>query len=105
MARPAMRMELPTSTIRVGTARRVEVRFRHVVDVRENGALQVAVKRALVLATANLVLAMSLLLLTVLLCLTLYATKIGLALVFVGPVAVRQARAVQYVLKKREIKF
>ena len=73
--------------------------------VRENGAVRLAVKRALLLAAANLVFTMGLLLLTLLLFLGLYVTKIGLALVFVGPVAVLQTKAVQYLLKKRGIEF
>jgi uncharacterized membrane protein YesL len=73
--------------------------------VRENGALRLAVKRALLLAAAHLVFTMALLLVTLLLFLGLYATKIGLALVFVGPVAVLQTKAAQYLLKKRGIEF
>ena len=73
--------------------------------VRENGAVRLAVKRALLLAAADPVFTMALLLLTLLLFLGLYATKIGLALVFVGPVAVLQTKAVQYLLKKRGIEL
>jgi hypothetical protein len=73
--------------------------------LRENGALRLAVKRALLLTAAHLVFTMGLLLVTLLLFLGLYVTKIGLALVFVGPVAVLQTKAVQYLLKKREIEF
>jgi uncharacterized membrane protein YesL len=73
--------------------------------VRENGALRVAVERALLLTAAHLVFTMGLLLVTLLFFLGLYATKIGLALVFVGPVAILQTKAVQYLLKKRGIDF
>jgi uncharacterized membrane protein YesL len=73
--------------------------------VRENGALRLAVKRALLLVAANLVFTMGLLLLTLLFFLALYVTKIGLALLFVGPVAVLQTKAVQYLLKKQGIEF
>jgi uncharacterized membrane protein YesL len=73
--------------------------------VRESGAVRLAVKRALLLAAAHLVFTMALLLLTLLLFLGLYVTKIGLALVFVGPVAVLQTKAVQYLLKKRGIEL
>lgn len=73
--------------------------------VRENGALRLAVKRALLLAAAEAVFTMGLLLVTLVFFLGLYATRIGLALLFVGPVAILQTRAVQYLLKKREIEF
>ncbi len=73
--------------------------------VRENGALRLAVKRAFLLAVAEPLFTMAVLLITVLLFLGLYATRIGLALVFVGPVAVLQTKGVQYLLKKREIEF
>jgi len=73
--------------------------------VRENGAVRLAVKRALLLAIAHPVFTMALLLVTLLLFIGLYATRIGLAIVYVGPVAVLQTKAVQYLLTKREIEF
>jgi uncharacterized membrane protein YesL len=73
--------------------------------VLENGALRLAVKRALLLVAAHPVFTVSLLLLTLLFFLALYVTRIGLALIFVGPVAVLQTKAVQYLLKKRGIEF
>ena len=73
--------------------------------VRENGAVRLAVKRAFLLAVAHPLFTMGLLLLTLLLFIGLYATRIGLAIVYVGPVAVLQTKAVQYLLSKREIEF
>lgn len=73
--------------------------------VRENGALWLAVKRAFLLTAAEPLFTIAILLLTILLFLGLYATRIGLALVFVGPVAIVQTMAVQYLLKKRDIEF
>jgi uncharacterized membrane protein YesL len=73
--------------------------------VRENGALRLAVKRAFLLAAADPLFTMAVLLITVLLFLGLYVTRIGLALVFVGPVAVLQTKAVQHLLAKRKIEF
>jgi len=73
--------------------------------VREKGALRVAVKKAFLLAVAHPVFTMALLLITMLFFLGLYATRIGLAMVYVGPVAVLQTKAVQYLLKKRGIEF
>jgi len=79
--------------------------YLFVFFVRENGAVRLAVKRAFLLAAAHPIFTMGLLLVTLLLFIALYATRIGLALVFVGPVAVLQSKAVQYLLKKREIEF
>jgi uncharacterized membrane protein YesL len=79
--------------------------YTFVFFVRENGAVRPAVKRALLLAAAHLVFTMALLVITLVYFLGLYATKIGLALVFVGPVAILQTKAVQYLLKKRGIEF
>jgi uncharacterized membrane protein YesL len=73
--------------------------------VRENGALRLAVKRAFLLAAADPLFTMAVLLITVLLFLGLYVTRIGLALVFVGPVAILQTKAVQHLLAKRKIEF
>lgn len=73
--------------------------------VRENGAVRLAVKRAFLLAAAHAVFTMGLLLVTLLFFLALYATRIGLALVYVGPVAILQTKAVQYLLSKRGIEF
>jgi uncharacterized membrane protein YesL len=66
--------------------------------VREHGALWTSIKRATVLALTNPLYTFVLLLLTLLYFAGLYATKIGLALVFVGPVAVLQTKAVQHLL-------
>ena len=73
--------------------------------VRENGALRAAVKKAFLLATSNLVFTMALLLFTLLYFLALYATRIGLAIIFVGPVAVMQSKAVQHLLARHGIEF
>lgn len=73
--------------------------------VREDGALRASLKRAFLLAISNPVFTFVLLLLTLLYFLALYATKIGLAIVFVGPVAVLQSKAVQQLLASRGVEF
>jgi uncharacterized membrane protein YesL len=73
--------------------------------VREDGALWASIKRAFLLAISNPIFTFVLLLLTLLYFLALYATRIGLAIVFVGPVAVLQSKAVQQLLASRGVEF
>jgi len=73
--------------------------------VREDGALRASLKRAFLLAISNPVFTFALMLLTLLYFLALYVTKIGLAIVFVGPVAVLQSKAVQQLLASRGVEF
>lgn len=73
--------------------------------VREDGALWTSLKRAFLLAISNPIFTFGLLPLTLLYFLALYVTKIGLAIVFVGPVAVLQSKAVQQLLGSRGVEF
>ena len=73
--------------------------------VREDGALWTSLKRAFLLAISNPIFTFGLLPLTLLYFLALYVTKIGLAIVFVGPVAVLQSKAVQQLLASRGVEF
>jgi len=73
--------------------------------VREDGALWTSIRRAFLLAVSNPVFTFELLLLTLLYFLALYMTKIGLLIVFAGPVAVVQSKAVQHLLARRGIEF
>jgi len=73
--------------------------------VREDGALWTSLKKAFLLAISNPIFTFVLLLLTLLYFLALYVTKIGLAIVFVGPVAVLQSKAVQQLLASRGVEF
>jgi len=79
--------------------------YLFVFFVRENGALRTALRKSYLLSGANLLFSLTLMLFTLLWFLGLYATKIGLALLFVGPVAVMQTRAVQYLLSAHKIEF
>jgi len=63
--------------------------------VREDGALWVSVRRAFLLAASNILFSLGLLLLILLYFLGLYVTRIGLLLLFAGPVAVFETKAVQ----------
>jgi len=71
--------------------------------VKEEGALWLAVKRAFLLVASHWLFSMGLMLLTLLYFLALYATRIGLAMLFVGPVAVLQTNAVRYLLALHEL--
>jgi len=73
--------------------------------VREQGGVPAAIRKAYLLAMTNLLFTMTLLLITLFYFALLYATRIGLAMIFVGPVAVLQTRAVQFLLAKKEIEF
>lgn len=79
--------------------------YAWVFFVRENGALWLSIKKAFFLSASNIPFSLSLLLLTLLYFLGLYATKIGLAIVFVGPVVMFQTRAVQQLLTQNGIEF
>jgi uncharacterized membrane protein YesL len=71
--------------------------------VREHGVLWTSLKRAILLALTNPLHTFVVGLLTMLYFVGLYATKIGLALVFVGPVAVLQTKVVQHLLAERGV--
>jgi uncharacterized membrane protein YesL len=73
--------------------------------VRESGALWTAIKRAFLLVLSNPLFTFGLLLFTLLYVLALYLTKIGLLIIFVGPVAVLQSKAVQHLLARRGVEF
>ncbi|MGQ9492289.1 MAG: DUF624 domain-containing protein [Anaerolineae bacterium] len=73
--------------------------------VRENGALWPSIKKAFLLAISDIVFTVALTLFVILYFVALYATRIGLVMLFVGPVAVLQSKAVQYLLTKRGIEF
>lgn len=73
--------------------------------VRENGALWPSIKKAFLLAISDIVFTVALTLFVILYFVALYATRIGLVILFVGPVAVLQSKAVQYLLTKRGIEF
>jgi len=73
--------------------------------VRENGALWTSLKRATLLALTNPLHTFAVLLLTLLYFAGLYATRVGLALVFVGPVAVLQSKTVQQLLERQGVEF
>jgi len=73
--------------------------------VREHGRLWTSLKRATLLALTNPLYTFVLLLLTLLYLAGLYVTKVGLALVFVGPVAVLQTKAVQQLLAAQGVEF
>ncbi len=79
--------------------------YAFVLFVKENGALWAAVRKSFLLAASNLVFSLALLLLTLLYFLALYATKIGLAILFVGPVAIYQTRAVQQLMTRHGVEF
>jgi hypothetical protein len=79
--------------------------YLFVFFVRENGRLWPALRKSFLLLGANLPFSLALMMLTLLWFLGLYATKIGLALLFVGPVAVMQTRAVQCLLGEHKIEF
>jgi len=73
--------------------------------VRERGELWTSLKRATLLALTNPLYTFVLLLLTLLYFAGLCATRVGLALVFVGPVAVLQTKAVQQLLAAQGVEF
>lgn len=73
--------------------------------VRENGALWLSIKKAFLLAIAEMPFTLVLMLFTFLYFVGLYATRIGLLILFIGPVAILQSKAVQYLLAKRGIEF
>ena len=79
--------------------------YLFVFFVRENGALWIAVKKSYLLCAANVLFSLALMLFALLWFLGLYATRIGLALLFVGPVAVMQTRAVQHLLTTHQVEF
>ena len=79
--------------------------YAFVFFVRENGALWTSVKRAFLLVASHIFFSLALLLLTLLYFLGLYVTRIGLAIIFVGPVAVMQTKAVQHLLTAGGIEF
>lgn len=76
-----------------------------VLFVRERGSLQLAVRKAYLLAVSNLIFTMAVLMITLFYLLALYVTRIGLAIIFVGPVAILQTRAVHFLLRKQGIEF
>jgi hypothetical protein len=73
--------------------------------VRENGVLWPSIKKAFLLAVSEFLFTLVLMLFTFLYLAGLYVTRIGLAILFVGPVAILQSKAVQYLLAKRGIPF
>ncbi len=73
--------------------------------VRENGALWLSVQKAFLLAVAEMPFTLVLMLFIFLYFAGLYVTRIGLVILFVGPVAILQSKAVQYLLAKRGIAF
>ena len=77
--------------------------YAFVFFVKEDGVLWLAVKRAFLLVASHLLFSMGLMLLTLLYFLGLYATRIGLAMLFVGPVAVLQTSAVRHLLARYKI--
>jgi uncharacterized membrane protein YesL len=79
--------------------------YAFVFFVRENGALWTSVKRAFLLVASHIFFSLALLLLMLLYFLGLYVTRIGLAIIFVGPVAVVQTKAVQHLLTAGGIEF
>ncbi len=79
--------------------------YAFVFFVKEGGALWLAVKRAFLLVASHLLFSMGLMLLTLLYFLGLYATRIGLAMLFVGPVAVLQTGAVRHILAAHKIEL
>nr|MBC7244077.1 DUF624 domain-containing protein [Chloroflexota bacterium] len=79
--------------------------YAFVFFVRENGQFWPAIKKAFLLAISDIVFTAVLMLFVFLYFIALYATRIGLAILFVGPVAMLQSKAVQYLLTKRGIAF
>lgn len=73
--------------------------------VRENGAFWPSIKGAFLLAVSEMPFTIVLMLLTFLYFIGLYVTRIGLAILFVGPVAILQSKAMQYLLAERDIPF
>lgn len=73
--------------------------------VRENGALWSSIKKAFLLAIAEIPFTLMLMLFTFLYFASLYVTRIGLFILFIGPVAILQSRAAQWLLAKRGIEF
>ncbi|MGC8787694.1 MAG: hypothetical protein ACP5Q1_09755 [Anaerolineae bacterium] len=57
------------------------------------------------MAVSEMPFTIGLMLFTFLYLMGLYVTRIGLAILFVGPVAILQSKAVQYLLAKRGIPF
>jgi len=73
--------------------------------VRGDGGVLATIRKAYLLAMSNLLFTMTLLLVTLLYFLGLYVTRIGLALLFVGPVALLQTKGVQLLLTRKGIEF
>lgn len=73
--------------------------------VKEDGALWPAIKKAFLLTASNLPFSLALLALTLLYFLGLSVTRIGLAIVYFGPVAVFQSKAVQHLLAAHGLEF
>lgn len=76
-----------------------------VLYVRGDGGVLATIRKAYLLAMSNLLLTMTLLMLTLLYFLALYVTRLGLVIIFVGPVALLQTKAVQLLLTRRGIEF
>ncbi|HNR96929.1 MAG: hypothetical protein BWY10_00272 [Chloroflexi bacterium ADurb.Bin180] len=76
-----------------------------VLYVQDNRGVWATIRRAYLLAMSNLLFTMTLLLVTLLYFLGLYVTRIGLALLFVGPVALLQTKAAQLLLNRKGIEF
>ncbi len=76
-----------------------------VLYVQDNRGVWATIRRAYRLAMSNLLFTMTLLLVTLLYFLGLYVTRIGLALLFVGPVALLQTKAAQLLLNRKGIEF
>ena len=76
-----------------------------VLFVRDNGGVLASIRKAYLLAMSNLLFTMTLLLVILLYFLGLFVTRIGLALLFVGPVALLQTKAVHMLLTSKGIEF
>lgn len=76
-----------------------------VLFARGDGGVLATIRKAYVLAMSNLLFTMTLLLVTLIYFLGLYVTRIGLALLFVGPVALLQTKGVQLLLTRKGIEF
>jgi len=83
----------------------VTVGYVFVFFVREESAVLAAVKKAFLLVASHPVFTMAVLLATLLYFIALYMTRIGLLIVFVGPVAVLYTKAVHYLLSQGGIEF
>lgn len=73
--------------------------------VRQDGGVLATIRKAYLLAMSNLLFTMTMLMLTMLYLLALYVTRIGLLMLFVGPVALLQTKAVHLLLTRKRIEF